>query len=342
MLHHELTVIIPAFNEEKNIGDTIHSLQLQTTPPKDIIVVDDYSTDKTGDVARSYGVRVVRPAENTGSKAGAQNFALKGIETDLIMALDADTILEHDAIEKLLPAFRDEHVVSACGFVVPRYTRTLWERGRYIEYLIAFTFYKPIQEYYGKPLISSGCFSAYRTEILKKSGGWPRRTLAEDMDLTWTYYHSGYKIRFIPEAVCYPIEPYSFKFMKIQLRRWSHGFVQNLRLHGRNIVHIPYLNAIIAVMTWDSLVASCVFIFLLPLFTLITRNPFLLVGYVIDAPIILIPAFIQGFLRKEKLRVILSFPAFFILRLVNSFFILEAFWTEIILGRRLLLYQKGH
>ena len=69
---------------------------------------------------------------------------------------------------------------------MPRYVSTVWERGRYVEYLLAFSFYKPIQDHYGKPLIASGCFSIYRTEVLRAHGGWQTRTMAEDMDLTWT------------------------------------------------------------------------------------------------------------------------------------------------------------
>ena len=62
---------------------------------------------------------------------------------------------------------------------MPRHVHTLWERGRYVEYLFAFTFYKPVQDLLGRPLISSGCFSVYRTDVLREYGGWPTRTLAE-------------------------------------------------------------------------------------------------------------------------------------------------------------------
>ena len=76
-----LTIIVPAYNEAANIADTIRSLQNQIIPADEILVVDDFSTDNTGDVARSCGVTVIRPPKNTGSKAGAQNFALQFIAT---------------------------------------------------------------------------------------------------------------------------------------------------------------------------------------------------------------------------------------------------------------------
>jgi len=125
----------------------------------------------------------------------------------------------------------DPEVVAACGFVIPRHGDTLWERGCYVEYLMTLTFYKEIQEYYQKPLIASGCFSMYRTDYLQQVGGWSLRTMAEDMDLTWTAYQLGSKVRFISDALCYPIGPHNFHFMRKQLKRWAHGFIQNVRLH---------------------------------------------------------------------------------------------------------------
>ena len=155
----------------------------------------------------------------------------------------------------------------------------MWERGRYIEYLLAFTFYKPIQDFYGKPLISSGCFSAYRTDVLKACGGWSARTMAEDVDLTWRFSFAGHRVRFVPEAMCYPIEPHDFHFMRKQLKRWSHG---------------------------------------------------------------LIPVLVAARRSRGVGEVFASLPAFFLLRTVNSVFILEALWSELILRRPLLVYEKGH
>jgi biofilm PGA synthesis N-glycosyltransferase PgaC len=129
-----LTVIIPAYNEAKSLADTIQSVLDQTVSVAEIVVVDDCSTDNTSQVASALGVKVLRPSKNTGSKAGAQNFALLSTQTEFTMAIDADTVLAKDAIEKLMPAFDDSKVVAACGFVIPRRVTTLWERGRYIGY----------------------------------------------------------------------------------------------------------------------------------------------------------------------------------------------------------------
>jgi biofilm PGA synthesis N-glycosyltransferase PgaC len=336
-----LTVLVPAYNEEGSLADTVRSIQQQTRRVAQIIVIDDCSTDRTAEVARGLGVTVLRPPSNTGSKAGAQNYGLQQVTTPLCMAIDADTVLAPDAIEKLVAALEDTTVVAACGFVLPRYVKTVWERGRYVEYLFAFTFFKQIQDFYGKPLISSGCFSAYRTDVLKSLNGWPQRTLAEDMDLTWSFYESGNQVRFVPDAVCYPIEPHDYRFVSAQLKRWSHGFFQNIKVHGSKLLHIPFLRTAVAVALWDGLIASLLFLTLLPVMAVLF-SPFFLLGYVIDLPAVAVPVMAAAVKRREVPRALLSLCCFPVLRIVNAWFMLKAAWFELILRRPFTTYVKGH
>ncbi len=336
-----LTILVPAYNEESMIIETVTSLQNQTLPPDEIIVIDDCSTDKTAEMARQTGATVICPPQNTGSKAGAQNYALQFVKTEYTMAVDADTTLETHATERIMKALDDKSVAAACGLVLPRTVKTIWERGRYIEYLFAFTFYKPIQDFYYKPMISSGCFSVYRTDILKENGGWSLRTMAEDMDLTWTFYHAGHGIRFVPDAVSYPIEPHNYKFMSTQLRRWSHGFVQNVCVHWKDLLRHPYLSAIVAVALWDSIIASLCYLILVPLLAIFV-HPLFLIGYLIDVPAVAVPVLCKGIQRKEVGKVLTSLPAFFILRMVNSVFMLKALWLELVMKKKLMVYEKGH
>jgi biofilm PGA synthesis N-glycosyltransferase PgaC len=336
-----LTVIVPAYDEEETIAETIHSLREQSVAPARIVVIDDCSTDATATVAREAGATVIEPPENTGSKAGAQNFALAGVETDLVMAVDADTTLAPDAIEKLLPALDDPAVAAACGFVLPRRVSTIWERGRYIEYMLAFSFFKRIQDTYDRPLISSGCFSVYRTDVLRGLGGWSTRTMAEDMDLTWSLYRDGHGVRFVPEAVSYPVEPHNLHFLGKQLRRWSHGFVQNIRLHRRSLLGLGYLRSTVAIAAWDALVASLAYMVLLPVLAILV-SPLFLAGYLVDAPVVMVPVLAQAIGRRETGRALASMPGFFVLRTVNGWFMLGAIWRELVLRRPLLVYEKGH
>lgn len=334
-------MLVPAYNEEKSVADTIRSLLAQTVPVDEIIVIDDCSTDHTGDLARALGATVLRPTFNTGSKALAQTFALARVRTPLVMAIDADTVLDPSAVERILPAIGEPGIAAACGFVLPRHVRTIWERGRYVEYLFAFTFYKPIQDLYARPLISSGCFSIYRTSVVRACGGWSGRTMAEDMDLTWTLYQKGYGVRFVPESVSYPLEPHNYHFLAKQLRRWSHGFVQNVRLHGREILAEPLLRSMVAVGLWDAGVASIAYLVVIPLLSVFV-SPFFLLAYILDVPAVLVPTLLGAWRRGEVRLALASLPGFVVLRLVNGLFMLRALWSEFVLRRTLDVYEKGH
>jgi cellulose synthase/poly-beta-1,6-N-acetylglucosamine synthase-like glycosyltransferase len=340
-IEHRLTAIVPAYNEAATVAETVRSLRAQTLAPADIVVIDDCSTDATARVAQAAGATVLRPPANTGSKAGAQTYALERIETELVIAVDADTTLARDAIERLVPALDDPEMAAACGFVLPRRVRTIWERGRYVEYMLAFSFFKRIQDHFGKPLISSGCFSIYRTAVLRAVGGWSTRTMAEDMDLTWTLYAAGHGVRFVPEAIAYPIEPRDLAFLGKQLRRWSHGFVQNVLLHRRALLDLGYLRSVVAVAFWDALLASIAYLVLLPALAILI-DPLILLAYLVDAPVVLVPVLWQAAGRRETGRALASFPSFFVLRIVNGAFMLAAVWRELVLGRSLLVYEKGH
>lgn len=341
-----LTVLIPAYNEGKFVADTIRSVQEQSLRPERIIVVDDCSTDNTGDAARSCSrpaaeVLVVRPDKNCGSKASALNYGLTFVHTEFTLAIDADTTLAPDAIEKLMPGFDDPKVASVCGMVIPRRIKSLWERGRYVEYLYAFTFYKPIQDYFQRPLIASGCFSAFRTRVLRDLNGWSMRTVGEDMDLTWSIYGLGYGVRFCLDAVCYPVEPHNFSFLHKQLTRWSAGFVQCVKVHWREALEIPYLRTMVAVGLWDS-VQAIIGLFILIPFLAIFVHPLFLLGYFLDLPVIAVPVLWTARKRGGLRLAISSLPAFWVMRFVNSYYVLRAYWNEVIIRNRLDKFEKGH
>jgi biofilm PGA synthesis N-glycosyltransferase PgaC len=70
--------------------------------------------------------------------------------------------------------------------------------------------------------------------------------MAEDMDLTWSFYEAGWKEKFVPHAVCYPIELHNLALLRKQLRRWSHGSVQNVLLHRHGLLDLGYLRSMVA------------------------------------------------------------------------------------------------
>jgi biofilm PGA synthesis N-glycosyltransferase PgaC len=162
------------------------------------------------------------------------------------------------------------------------------------------------------------------------------------MDLTWTFYQNGRGVRFVPEAVCYPVEPHDLDFLSKQLRRWSHGFVQNVRLHWRGLLGVPFLRQTVAVAFWDAIVAAFIYLMVLPVLALTLGNPWLLLGYVIDVPAVAVPVLAGAAARGEVRRALASLPAFFVLRTVNAVHFLKAAWLEFVMKRSLHVYEKGH
>ena len=340
-----VSILIPAYNEETSIAQTLDSLTSQTWIPEKIIVIDDFSSDKTGEIARSYnGVNVVRPPKNTGSKAGAQNFAMPSVTSKYTIALDADTSLDDDAIEKMIKFMDDNPDASAsCTFVIPKKVKTIMERGRYIEYMFVFAFYKIIQDWYGKPFISSGCFSIYKTDDLKNAGCWSTRTMAEDMDLTWTLYEQGKIVRFNPDNYCYPIEPENLDMMSKQLTRWSHGLFQNLKIHWPKIKKIPGLREIVIAAIVDVFVGGSIALVVGPTVAIVFGDPTLILyGVVSDFVFISIPVIWKGWKLKQLRKVLTSLPSFYVLRWVNGYHLYKAAIKEYLLHKTLTKFEKGH
>jgi biofilm PGA synthesis N-glycosyltransferase PgaC len=129
--------------------------------------------------------------------------------------------------------------------------------------------------------------------------------------------------------------------MSKQLRRWSHGFIQNVVVHWRQLLHIPFLRAAVMISLWDAIFASLAYLVLLPLLA-VFASPLFLLGYLIDAPAVAVPVLIKAAERREVGKALASLPSFFVLRTVNSVFLLKAIWSEWVLRKRLTVYEKGH
>lgn len=345
-----LTVIVPAHNEEKGLPATLDSLLVQTVPADEIIVVDDGSADRTGQVARSYGVTVLRPPANTGSKARAQNYALPRCRTDLVLAVDADTVLAPDYIERIIPAFDDPAVAVAAGNVQTRFTRTIWERGRSIEYLFGFHWHRPIQHGAASPMVCSGCCSAFRRETLVAFGGFPERTVVEDMDFTWSVQAAGGRAVYVGDAVAWAADPESLTYLRKQVWRWMAGFHQNVRLHLRRLItRKPMLALWIALAMFEILAAPLWWTAPLLLTLGLGLPAHLAAAWWLGSELaFLTPPLIYA-ARRRRLRlrgVLRNLPCVYATRAVNTYYAWKGLIVELILvplrlSPGLTVYEKG-
>ncbi|MBA0052416.1 glycosyltransferase family 2 protein [Streptomyces sp. AJS327] len=348
-----MTVIIPAHDEEAGLPATLDSVLSQTILPERVLVVDDASRDRTHAVALSYaeyGVEVIRPPANLGSKARAQNHALPYCATPLILAVDADTVLAPDYIERILPAFADPTVTVAAGAVQTRYTRTLWERGRSTEYLFGFHWHRPIQQGANSPMVCSGCCSVFRRSALMAAGGFPERTIVEDMDFTWTEQIAGRRARYVSTAVAWAADPETLRYLRKQVWRWMAGYCQNVRLHtGALLRHKPILALWVLLALVEILLAPLWWSAPLIL-TLGYGQPALPTwSWWIGSELLLtLPPLVYAVRRRglSLWQVLLNLPCVYPTKIVNLCYAWKALAVELVgvplrLTRGLTVYEKG-
>ena len=344
---YTISVVIPAYNEEKSIARTIYSVISQTAKIEEIIVIDDCSTDRTakvvkkaGEIAKKNKVTVVKTPKNMGTKARAQNYVLPLIKTELFVTIDADTILHPEAIQRTLPYFNDERTGSVCGFVIPQKIETVWEKGRFIEYLFGITIMKAAQNNVNAVLVSSGCFSIFKTDIVRNLGGFKSRSMAEDMDLTWEMHFNSYRVYCAPDAYCYPLDPPTFHVFVNQVLRWYSSFFQNISIHKKELLKNK-LGIFIYGYLFDAMLSPVILIAGL---TALTGNVLYAIplSFVIDLIIVSIPCFFKAIrigMCKKTAKSLLVYP---IIRFVNLYVFWRAFWNEWIVRKRLTSWDKGH
>jgi hypothetical protein len=106
-------------------------------------------------------------------------------------------------------------------------------------------------------------------------------------------------------------------------------------------LHLCNLRSVVAVADRDALLASLAYLFLIPILAFAV-DPLVLLAYLIDVPVVMVPVLWLALERGETMRALASLPSFFVLRIVNSAFMLSAFWNELVAGRPLAVYEKGH
>jgi hypothetical protein len=118
--------------------------------------------------------------------------------------------------------------------------------------------------------------------------------------------------------------------------------VQNVRLHHKGLLTVPFLRHAVAVAFWDAVVAAAAYLIALPILALALGNPWLLLGYVIDVPAVALPVLVGAAARGEVRKALASLPAFFVLRTVNAMHFLKAAWMELVMKKSFTTYEKGH
>jgi len=227
-----LTVIVPAYNEEKVLARTIESLIKADYPNKEIIVVDDGSTDRTLEVASKYvgrGVKVFH--KENGGKCSALNYGLMFAKGDIVVTVDADTIIGRDSLKEVVKRFRDPDVAAVCGNIKVL-NRVNWlTKCQALEYVLSINIVRRAFDLFGSVTVVPGALGAFRKSVLKAGGSYDRDTLTEDFDVTVKTLKAGRIVQASSRALAYTEAPETLRDFYRQRMRWYRGNFQTLIKH---------------------------------------------------------------------------------------------------------------
>jgi cellulose synthase/poly-beta-1,6-N-acetylglucosamine synthase-like glycosyltransferase len=238
-----VSVLIPAWNEEVGIVKTIASVLNTEYPRLQIVVINDGSTDGTHERVTRFIADYDRTAHTgaeikyldlpNGGKARAMNRALTYAEGEIVITIDADSVMAPDAITNMVRHFDDPSVGGVAGNVIVGNRQKPIEWMQQMEYLYGF-FFKRADALFNAVYIIGGAAAAYRRNVLLGMGGFDHSIITEDIEMSTRLLSHGYKTRYACDAVVYTEGPSDLKGLCSQRLRWKYGRIMTFIKH-RNL-----------------------------------------------------------------------------------------------------------
>jgi peptidoglycan-N-acetylglucosamine deacetylase len=230
----EVSVLIPAYNEESVIVETVRAALASKYPKLEILVIDDGSGDRTAELVRAnFGRdrRVRLLLQSNGGKPSALNHGLSEAIGEIVVSIDADTIVDPDAVARLVRHFADPSVGAVAGNVKVM-NRNRWiTRWQALEYITSQNLEKRAFDLLNCIPVVPGAVGAWRTDLLRSSEGFSGDTVAEDTDLTLTIRRNGWKILYDETAIGRTEVPETMDALVRQRFRWTFGTLQAVWKH---------------------------------------------------------------------------------------------------------------
>lgn len=235
-----ITIIMPAHNEEKYIAEAIDSvLKAKWPDKKQLIIIDDGSTDKTFKIASQHrkksDVTVLRTQHNGKSKS--INLALKIAKYELIAIVDADSYIHNDALIEISKSISPDDVAAACAVVKVKNRKSLLGMWLHIEQL----YNSQIRMLFSKinaNIVTPGPLSVYKKKYLLDIGGFGTRGFSEDVDVTIRLVKKGYKIAFAEKSITETNMPLKLKEFMRQRTRFIRGMINIFKRYLRPGFHV--------------------------------------------------------------------------------------------------------
>ncbi len=232
--HPSVSVIIPAYNEQKVIAKTIESLLAsEYEGPLEVLVIDDGSTDETVEAVESVNdsrLRLVR--QSNSGKAYALQRGVVVTKNEILIFADADTQFDRHAVALLAGTFEDSQIGAVSGHARVGNRSTFLARCQDLEYICGFNLDRRAYATWNCITVAPGAISAIRRTTIMAAGGFSYETLAEDTDLTLAIHKTGYRVEYQPQAIAYTEAPETFSALASQRFRWAYGTLQCVFKHA--------------------------------------------------------------------------------------------------------------
>lgn len=326
-----ICALIPAKDERLGIVRTLESIIAANMSPSDIYVCDDGSKDDTGNIARSYGVNVLRNERNVG-KANAIARAAAHFELldryDVIALMDADTAVCTGYYDAVRNGFKSTDIVAVCGRPQSRPHNWLTAYRCY-SYFMTHSVYRSGQTAMGVITVAPGCSTSFRTSAFRQLK-WCSDTIVEDMDCTIQLHKKKLgRIVYQENAIVYTQDPKSIRDYIKQTNRWYTGAWQVGKKH-RMFKSLSKIDLEYKLLLGEALVFG-VLLCLFPLWVYLV--PQKMAAFIIINSILLMFISILAGWDSKRTDVVLFSPIFVLLQTLDLFILLRSFWKTVVRGQ---------
>lgn len=254
-----VSIIVPVYNEEKLIAESIGSLLMLDYSNFEIIVVNDGSSDNTAEVAKTLvgfqkgrysDVKVSLINKPNGGKARALNAGISYSRAEIVLCMDGDSQLSEDTLRMAVRHFSDPNIGAVAGNVKVLNRRKMVTDLQALEYIEGLNMARAAQSYFKLVNIIPGPIGLFRKKALEDAGFYSSDTFAEDADLTLKILAHGWKIYYEPRAISWTEAPEKLHQLLKQRYRWTRGILQAIRKH-KELLYNPTINFGDSVVLWS-------------------------------------------------------------------------------------------
>lgn len=262
----KVSVLIPAWNEEFGIIETIQTLLKSTHRNMELIVINDGSTDNSDKLIRDFvdsyyakkkskvGIDIIYHYKDNGGKGAALNTAIGLASGEILLSIDADCVVMPDTVKNFVRCFVDPEVKAAVGNVKIGSVKKLIGSLQYLEFLFSF-YFKKADSFMNTIYIIGGAAGAFRKEVFEKLGGYNTKNITEDIDLSVRIQGLGMKIVYVDDAIVYTEGAAEIRGLMKQRLRWKRGrfetFMENKDLFfSTKKEHNKLLTWVILPLAW--------------------------------------------------------------------------------------------